>query len=358
MANKEFSKAQLSQIRNYIQEAFREISSCYNCQPSGRDAEDIWIGGDRTSLYDFLLYSVEVPEDFLDEVTKWLHCPGCGTDLDLECEIGTLMEMDKKAISLWDEWDEKYGEQYKQFHQYLEQFPMLGLQNQLGGELFREVANFPKITIENRIGFRARRGDAEVKTSDDMMPPPIEVGISEGRYNHFGQRVFYIANSENGAANEVLEAEGVVWMQKFKIIKVNNILDVTLGSFEELYSSYPLLSFGILFAELLNDRVERKQGWKPEYFIPRFIADCVKFYGFTGIKYKSTRWLEDNLVLFDWTDDEVVPDKSPYRYTLEKQYVSLVGSKYMSEFFAYGPISEDELETRLKEFNKVHRINA
>ena len=43
----------------------------------------------------------------------------------------------------------------------------------------------------------------------------------------------------------------------------------------------------------------REGKWKPEYLIPRFIADCARRWGFKGIVWQSTRGSGECIVLFD-----------------------------------------------------------
>ncbi len=51
--------------------------------------------------------------------------------------------------------------------------------------------------------------------------------------------------------------------------------------------------------------------WKPEYFVPRFVADAARAAGFRGILYCSTRLAGYNAVLFEWTAREVRPEGEP-----------------------------------------------
>jgi len=57
--------------------------------------------------------------------------------------------------------------------------------------------------------------------------------------------------------------------------------------------------------------VKRRGGWKPEYFVPRFIADCARASGFAGIRFQSPRHYDRNLVLFAWSDDGLIPEGEP-----------------------------------------------
>lgn len=160
-----------------------------------------------------------------------------------------------------------------------------------------------------------------------VVTDPRLIKISEGRFNHFGQRVFYLANSEQGAAKEALENPGDVWLQKFQIIRATKILDLTFAPLEEAASSNllafgenDLLAVGLLYGRELSTVVERDKGWKPECFVPRYIADCARLEGFKGIKYKSSRFHLENLVLFAWDDTFIKPHGTPYRLHIWSEF--------------------------------------
>ena len=137
--------------------------------------------------------------------------------------------------------------------------------------------------------------------TQNLYPPdPEKIEIDEGRYNHFGQSVFYLAENEYGAAAELLEESGLVWLQKFKLIKSDKIIDLSHNISEAPNAGLELLSFGLRYSNVLERRVKRSAGWKPEYFVPRFIADCAKLYGYNGVKFNSSRSYSRNLVLFSW----------------------------------------------------------
>ncbi len=46
----------------------------------------------------------------------------------------------------------------------------------------------------------------------------------------------------------------------------------------------------------------RDSPWKPEYFVPRYIADCAKEAGFRAIRFRSARAFGTNLVVFEWDE--------------------------------------------------------
>lgn len=55
-------------------------------------------------------------------------------------------------------------------------------------------------------------------------------------------------------------------------------------------------------------------------FVPRFVSDCAKQAGFTGIKFSSRKHLDDNLVLFDWEATVVTPIGEPHLLCLPRDF--------------------------------------
>ena len=72
----------------------------------------------------------------------------------------------------------------------------------------------------------------------------------------------------------------------------------------------------MIFGDHLRQDVDRAASWKPEYFIPVYVADAAKRAGFKAIRFTSTRaYSEPNLVVFD-NNAPVKPDGDPYTFKL------------------------------------------
>lgn len=328
MSLSNFNRSQLLEIRSYIEQAQGKLRSCYECQPRDEDGDTIWTVGIHSNLKELIAYDLEAPEEYWEIIGTYLDCPMCGLTLDLDSEVGVQSLTEDKIDRMWFQFQTEYGPKFSNFFDFLEKYPYLGLEHELGSEIRKAVKSLPQYEVENRVGYRARSVDSVVKTSADMYPPdPRLIKISEGRFNHFGQRVFYLANSENGAAKEALDKPGEVWLQKFQIIRATKILDLTFAPLEEAASSdllpvgeNDLLAVGLLYGRELSTVVERDKGWKPEYFVPRYIADCARLEGFKGIKYKSSRFHLENLVLFAWDDTFIKPQGRPYRFHIGNEF--------------------------------------
>jgi hypothetical protein len=301
-----FDELDQDRLEEYSQNAQQNFHYCLNCQ--GRDSgEWIWIFGHRVSMFDYLT-DLEIPEQFWQAVVNKLECPFCGSSLDLSMDIGLKSEYEIKIDQMWIEWTNRYEFELKDFFLFLEKHPYLGLKHKLGQSILNELQNFPKCDIQDEIYYRARKvSSGKILSSSDMLPPdPKFVSITEGRFNHFGQSVLYLANYAEGAAREILnKGENIVWLQKYKIIKIKNILNLTPDPYNEPSPDIDILPFGLIYSGALSKEVERSVGWKPEYFVSRFISDCSKYLNFNGILFKSTRHYSNNLVLFNWQQKEI-----------------------------------------------------
>ncbi|HEX7477459.1 MAG TPA: hypothetical protein VF331_06610 [Polyangiales bacterium] len=70
------------------------------------------------------------------------------------------------------------------------------------------------------------------------------------------------------------------WVQQFRVPTQQNLIDLTQGDPWRDTSDVPILAPGLV--STLGDLVPSPtSAWKPEYFIPRFIADCARQAGAT-----------------------------------------------------------------------------
>jgi len=322
-----------NKLAEYVKKAQQNVAYCPNCQPADT-GEEIWVFG-SPMLMDEFLHDHKIPEKYHEYVAEALHCNNCGSPLGMSCEVGVeylitpeQYKLEKLWDSKWKIWNLKNNEKFKDFYEFLEKYPYLGAHHNLGKRILKIIGKSPKSKLENSLFYRAVKCEQNVVINTERMypPNPEERAITEGRYNHFGQRVFYLANSEEGAAKEKLdetENEKTVWMQKFKIKHVDNILDLSpYDDSDKLPEQIDPITFGLIYGGVLQRPVMRATGWKPEYFIPRFIADCAKMYGVAGIQFLNTKHyigdflMSKNLVLFDWSKENIEPVDEPYEYKL------------------------------------------
>ncbi|KAF0106473.1 MAG: hypothetical protein FD146_2564 [Anaerolineaceae bacterium] len=302
-----------------------EIQYCVTCQPyDGGDV--VWVLGEQNDL-ESLFDEYEIPDDIRDEIANKLHCPSCGRQFERFDDYGAKTEYEKQVDQKRDEWFAKYSDELNDFVHFIEQYPYLGAKHGLGEKIINLLPEFPKTNIENDNWYRARKiSDGHKFARKDMTAPnPEQVQIGEGRFNHYGQSHFYLAKTDIGAAKELLAMtdEKIVWMQNLIVRKVTSILDVRVG-FHSPDPDAPLIATGLIyFSDALNQIVERNKFWKPEYFVPRFIADAAKLAGFEGILYTSNHHYFDNLVIFDTSKIECEFVDDPFIFTLHDEHIDL-----------------------------------
>ncbi len=117
----------------------------------------------------------------------------------------------------------------------------------------------------------------------DFPPPEF---VKEGRYNHAGDSVLYLASSENVCKAEMRNAENL-HVAKFRLPVPLKILDL-MSPHEDAGDHADILGF-IVFSALLSAKSQDKGFSRPEYVFSRFIKDCAKSLGFDAIRYPSTR---------------------------------------------------------------------
>jgi RES domain len=164
------------------------------------------------------------------------------------------------------------------FQAFLERTPTLGVGHELGKLILETIngAEFPNCTADGHF-FRARLTDgAKVLGPEDLDAPPVGKS-SDARFNHAGQRVLYLASTEEVAIAETMGDldSALVWVKKVNLEPIEHLLDLSVA-IEELGKTEMLL-----LALLESDALNKPGGppgsnWKPGYLLPRFIADCAR----------------------------------------------------------------------------------
>ena len=310
--NKDYDK----EIEKYLELIQPHIAYCDTCQPyDGGDV--VWIFGNRINLED-LFDEYEIPDNLREELAENLYCQNCRRELCRYDDIGLKTQTELEADKRWDDWHQNYDWKIEEFGDFLEKYPYLGLNHEIGEKLHSTISNFPKTDIKEEIWWRARKTMGGKRLSmEDMYPPRFPE--AEGRFNHYGQSVFYLALTAEAAMLEILDkGECLAWVQQFSIKEISKLLD--LSNHVSAEEDFPILALGLINVKLPSIVVPNKKSpWKPEYFIPRFIADCAKNQGFNGIIFNSQEHYERNLVLFNWDEHSILPINEPYTLELKKK---------------------------------------
>lgn len=322
------------ELQEKIAEMQELIVGCVFCQAPDKEAEDglYWINGVKSEIID-LLAEYEVPEEHFDIAADQLTCKnGCDISFGLYDSYGKKpdweIEHEQMLDEKFDKWDEELAEQLDDFQTYMIKYPYLGASHPFGEALIKGIHEFPKIKLENEAWYRARNiSEGRVFEHEDMAPPQQNVHrIGEGRFNHYGQSHWYLANMAEAAGRELLPdiaAPHYVWIQKIFIQEAKDILDLRKMGIYEVPEEVSYIYLGLLFNwpgnRVVDADVDRDKHWKPEYFIPRFIADIAKQAGFSGIAYSSNHHYTRNLVVFDETSISAQYEGEPELYKLEPQ---------------------------------------
>jgi hypothetical protein len=296
-----------------------QLASCPQCEPWD-EGDTVWVNGNRTNLID-LLNDCGVPQDeqFRDEVIESLRCPECGNAIVGWEDVGVADPQVIDHRKALHKALKRFGTELSDFTSFLEKAPTLGASHPVGRRLLKDMHAFPKTSLERGTWFRARRLESgRVFTPDDLRIPDSDSVLLPGRFNHLGQAYWYLASSDYTAVKEILgQGEEMAWFQKWIVNPIDPILDLVPfyvddsdDASDKRAATLPLLATAMIFGGHLNRPVDRERGWKPEYFVPHYVADAAKLSGFKGIRFSSARAGGTNLVIFD-RDAPVEADGEP-----------------------------------------------
>ncbi|MFD0792058.1 RES family NAD+ phosphorylase [Mucilaginibacter litoreus] len=310
-----FAKPEIPpKAQKYYDKVKDVIKYCMYDQPyDGGDV--IWLLGEKTDLID-VFNDYNIPEKYHDVIAANMVCQGCGhDDFELYSDVCTESRIDLEIQAKIADADKKYKKKIDELLNFITAYPSLVVNNPLAKRIHKEIMGntLPVYKIDSARFFRGRlvRG-SDVFTSEHLGAPTIGIA-NVGRYNHAGQSVLYLSESEEGSITEVLGDDSIkalIWMQEYVVTDVTNILDLTMD-----WDKYYSLD-SILFTALLNNAVlERKttsgSTWKPEYLLTNFVADTAKLAGYSGIRYNSSVGWHPNIVLFDPKQSDVTPNGNP-----------------------------------------------
>lgn len=114
-------------------------------------------------------------------------------------------------------------------------------------------------------------------------PAPGAV-TGEGRFNHAGAPMLYLANAEAVAASELGTVGQSCLVGRLRVLAPLKILDLIDADGEAVDSEL----FNALANSALLAALRTGDGWvKRQYVFSRFVADCARSAGFDAIRYGS-----------------------------------------------------------------------
>jgi RES domain-containing protein len=159
------------------------------------------------------------------------------------------------------------------------------------------LAKTTPITSISATYYRARKDNGHILDAlADFGPPPPEK-VAEGRFNHAGHAMLYLALEADTAFGEVA-APGVQYFVASLRIETNlKVLNLSLKN--EADSEDEIL-IQCLARSALCAAPRTGEGWVArEYVFTRFVADCARNAGFDAIGYGSTKGYGANLVILE-----------------------------------------------------------
>lgn len=284
-----------------------EIEEC-NCCNTGKIVYEQRNGdpGRLSTVWEYLNGNGVSKElgDLNDEILSRIRCK-CGTELNLDDPFVTRMEI--------DDW---YGERdseiiirtfnieqgaAQEFVQYLYKYPMLGLESEIGKQIYNKILSNDVEGITNitsgEVFYRARKRNIIQRQvsfiSSELWEPPKGIS-SHGRFNPVGVQVLYLCDSPETGMWEIhcsLKDEEISEVAQFVALKDLRVWDVRELDIKDFVSM-----------PSLNNRTISK-----EYLLPNFLAQCFSLAGINGIKYESVKnkggW---NLALFNYSKNHSI----------------------------------------------------
>ncbi|GAB4022661.1 hypothetical protein GCM10028808_70810 [Spirosoma migulaei] len=246
-----------------------------------------------------LLYSAGRLKDYYSEDEYWklvrqLKCPNCFMNFEYNIYPYDL-PFDPPS---------DFEENLKKLKDHIESFPFLVLENDLARDTFTELEKLStkiKPKEVNGVFYRGRTINGRVPIKEDFLAPPKSV-TKDGRYNHTGIPIIYIATTPETVYYELRQPKTDLWIAKIELNYKLKILD-----FSDEYIENNDLIQAISWSSLASSPKEGDGLYKPQYYFTRFISDCCKYFGFDGIKYPSIRYETGfNLAIFDCNKIETI----------------------------------------------------
>lgn len=284
-----------------------DIACCDNCVDEflckwpaiySRDIEFQKTAIDLRAFYSgTCLWQIFTEEEFSRFIGE-INCPRCGSPIH-----GNIW-----PYNMCFELPDNFEDTLDEIEQLANKTPFLILSHPFALKVYKELKKLGE-EIEafpvDVMYYRARRYDKDKKYSESSFSYPPKSEIKEGRYNHSGHPVIYLADKIETCFYELRKPQEGLAVAEVSINKSLKILDLIESRLIEESILNP-----IVWSSLLSSPAEGQGWYKPYYIFTRFIADCAIDAGFDAIKYPSVRLGKGyNLVLLNgesiWSDVDI-----------------------------------------------------
>ena len=220
---------------------------------------------------------------------KDIECPRCGNKL---------------ASNIWAynfpfDVEPEFEDVINQIADIAKETPFLILKHDFANRVYdslRQLACRMPSTVFDAPLYRARAGDIPEMLAEFDAPLPHVV--IEGRYNHAGSPVVYLASDAETCVEEMWRTSCTI--AEIALITPLKVLD--LNNPEISHPDFANELSALTYSALMSAK-QPNNGWhKPAYVFSRFISDCAKASGIQAIKYPSTQIVAGgnfNLVIID-----------------------------------------------------------
>lgn len=195
--------------------------------------------------------------------------------------------------------------------------PFLVLSHPFAKEISSEIKKVGLTTKTSIIEYQLFRGRLLMDVSTPFPSefyPPSKSYTAEGRYNHAGKPVLYLATDKLTCFNELGKPAEDLFIASVKILQPLKVLDLFI-----LDNDITSEILSALITSSLLSSPSKEEGWdRPGYVFSRFVADCALSVGFDAIVYPSTKASSGkNIVVFndgfDWDKLIMIDEISKYK---------------------------------------------
>jgi len=304
----------LTEHQHYFQDDFMadldswfsaDIACCDNCV---NDFLAYWPLADEANDCEFQKSSIDMntfysgsrlqqwytKEEF-DVLIQTVHCDRCNAPLK-----HNIWAYDLPFLGDIDTFD--FECRIEEITTLSQRTPFLLLKNEFASKIYDVLhylsENVQSIKIDKPL-YRARVSTQISNLNYEQFKVAPKEVIGEGRYNHAGEQVLYLASDMQTCYNEL--GRQLCYIAECNISEPIKILDLTEPY--EAHREHADILNALIFSALMSKQISTNGYNKPAYIFSRYIADCAKSANFDAIKYPSTKSIKDNYNLVVLNDN-------------------------------------------------------